>query len=74
MESILVQITDGPILTNPATPQGMALLKIIAWTDRGPGNRKKDAEDLCYLLGTYEKIPAITDTASMLAAAREARE
>jgi hypothetical protein len=29
MEFILVQITDGPILTNPATPQGMAVRWIL---------------------------------------------
>ena len=29
MEAILVEVTDGPILTNPATPQGMAYRWIL---------------------------------------------
>jgi predicted nucleotidyltransferase len=60
--AVIVRIQDEPPIDIPvASPQGMALLKIIAWTDRDPGNRKKDAEDLCYLLSTYEEDPAITE-------------
>jgi len=60
--SVIVRIQDEPPIDIPvASPQGMALLKIIAWTDRDLGNRKKDAKDLCYLLGAYEEIPAISE-------------
>ncbi|MEE8059118.1 MAG: nucleotidyl transferase AbiEii/AbiGii toxin family protein [Pseudomonadales bacterium] len=55
-----VKIQEDPDLEIPvATPEGMVLLKMIAWTDRIPGERKKDAKDIRYLLETYEKIPAI---------------
>lgn len=39
----------------------MALLKIIAWTDRASDLRKKDAMDIAYLLTTYEAIQAVID-------------
>jgi len=57
-----VRIQESPELDVPvATPAGMSLLKIIAWTDRAGDLRRKDATDLAYLLSTYEKIPRVTD-------------
>jgi len=57
-----VRIQENPELYVPvATPAGMSLLKIIAWTDRAGDLRRKDATDLAYLLSTYEKIPRVTD-------------
>jgi len=54
----IVRIQDELAIDIPvATPAGIALLKIIAWTDR-KNNRKKDAKDLFYLLNTYDQIPA----------------
>ena len=44
-----------------ATPAGMALLKIIAWTDRASDLRRKDAMDIAYLLTTYEAIQDVID-------------
>ena len=44
-----------------ATPPGMALLKLIAWTDRARDKRIKDALDISYLLTTYERIPAVQE-------------
>lgn len=44
------------------TPAGMALLKLIAWTDRARDKRAKDALDFTYLLTTYERIPAVQNT------------
>ena len=58
----LVKIQDSPIVEIPvATPEGMAILKIIAWADREANMRVKDAKDFLYLLTTYEKIPDISD-------------
>ena len=57
-----VQVDNEPELIVPvATPAGMALLKLIAWLDRAQEKRLKDAQDLSYLLGSYEKIPAISE-------------
>ena len=57
-----VRVQDEPELDVPvATPAGMVLLKIIAWTDRGSDVRKKDAMDIAYLLTTYEAIPEVVD-------------
>jgi hypothetical protein len=44
-----------------ATPAGLTLLKLIAWTDRSVDLRRKDAVDLGYLLSTYEQIPDIRE-------------
>ncbi len=58
-----IKIQTKPELNIPvATPIGMSLLKIIAWTDRYSDLRKKDAKDIVYLLSTYEIIPEVTDT------------
>lgn len=58
----IVRIKDEPPIDIPvATPEGMAVLKLIAWTDRTADMRRKDAKDLLYLFTTYEKIPAISN-------------
>lgn len=57
-----VRLCDAPILDMPvASPEGMTILKFIAWTDRAADLRKKDAKGIAYLLTTYENIPAISD-------------
>lgn len=57
-----VRIQDEPELDVPvATPVGMVLLKLIAWTDRTADLRKKDALDILYLLTTYEAIQEVVD-------------
>lgn len=57
-----VRIQNEPEIDVPvATPPGMALLKLIAWMDRGRGKRQKDALDIAYLLSTYESIRAVID-------------
>ena len=43
------------------SPQGMALLKIIAWSDRERDKRGKDALDLTYLMEAYERVAGIQD-------------
>lgn len=58
----IVRIQNSPELDVPvATPAGMALLKLIAWTDRAADLRRKDAVDIAYLLSTYEKVPRVND-------------
>ena len=57
-----LRIRNNPVLDIPvATPAGMILLKLIAWTDRTVELRKKDAKDIAYLLSNYEKIPVVVD-------------
>lgn len=62
--AVNVIIDDQTELTVPvATPVGMILLKIIAWTDRVADMRRKDAVDIKYILENYELIPSVTDQA-----------
>lgn len=57
-----VRIAQEPELIIPvATPAGMALLKLIAWSDRIRETRSKDAQDFAYLLQSYERIPVVTE-------------
>lgn len=56
-----VRIRDEPALDVPvATPAGMMLLKLIAWTDRPADLQRKDAMDIAYLLACV--FPTMTDT------------
>ena len=57
-----VLLDDQTNLVVPvATPVGMTLLKLIAWGDRAPDMRRKDATDIKYILENYERIPANLD-------------
>lgn len=59
----IVRIQESPAIDIcVATPVGLALLKLMAWQDRSPDVRPKDAVDLRYLLDYYEKIPEVSDT------------
>jgi predicted nucleotidyltransferase len=50
----LVRLKAHPELTVPfASPAGLAIMKTIAWRDRGSDLRVKDALDLAYLMRTY---------------------
>ena len=50
-----VNIASAPALHIPvASPQGLALLKFIAWGDRDKDMRMRDALDIGYLLNYYE--------------------
>lgn len=50
----LVRLKVTPELIIPfASPAGLAIMKMIAWRDRGPALRVKDALDLAYLMRTY---------------------
>jgi len=58
----IVRISNTPqIDISVATPQGMVVLKLIAWLDRPSNLRPKDAQDLYYLFKNYENIPTIAD-------------
>ncbi len=60
--ALQVRIQEEPEFDIPvATPEGMVLLKLIAWTDRDKGIRTKDATDILYLMKHYEEIPAVRD-------------
>ncbi|MBE0494115.1 MAG: nucleotidyl transferase AbiEii/AbiGii toxin family protein [Thiomicrospira sp.] len=43
------------------SPPAMSVLKLISWLEREPTIRRKDAQDLRYLMNTYSKIPQIFD-------------
>lgn len=60
-DAIRVQIGSAQNITsvNVASPAGLSLLKLIAWLEREPGIRRKDALDLDYLMKTYSKIPVV---------------
>ena len=59
--SINVILQKNPLVEIPvATPQGVTLLKIIAWADREASLKKKDAEDLVYLLEKYERVSEVS--------------
>ena len=60
--SIKVTIQQEPKVEIPvATSQGLALLKVISWSERDAGIRKRDALDFSYLLENYEKIPEVRE-------------
>ena len=57
-----VRVDDNPeLVIQVATPEGITLMKLVAWTDREYEKRSKDALDLGYLLSTYENIPSVND-------------
>ena len=57
---VLIQ-QDPPIQIPVASPQGLALLKFIAWDDRDRDLRPKDAKDLAYLLESYKSVEKVID-------------
>jgi len=44
-----------------ASPEGLALLKLVAWSERDAQTRRKDAADIAYLASNYENIPGQMD-------------
>ena len=60
--AIQVLIQQDPLIQIPvASPQGLALLKLIAWDDRDHDLRAKDAKDLAYLLESYQSVEKVVD-------------
>ncbi len=55
-----VTVREDPVLNIPiASPQGLVLLKLIAWNDRAQDLRQKDAKDIAYLLETYQGVEGV---------------
>jgi len=55
-----VQISDSPESIVPvANPTSMIVLKLVAWTERDQQIRKKDAQDIDYIIKSYAKIPDV---------------
>lgn len=51
-------VNKEPKLELPvASPQGLTLLKLVAWSERDAQTRRKDAADIAYLASNYENIP-----------------
>lgn len=58
---VTLECSDNRQLIRVASPAGLSLLKLIAWLAREPSYRKKDAQDIYYLIQTYSKISDIYD-------------
>ena len=54
-------IKSPEISVKVASPAGILLLKLIAWTERGREYQGKDAIDIYYVIKHYSKIPAVVD-------------
>jgi predicted nucleotidyltransferase len=52
---------DSSVQIPVASPQGLVLLKLIAWEDRPPGMRVRDAQDFAYLLEYYDKDESVME-------------
>jgi predicted nucleotidyltransferase len=60
--AIQVILKESPQLKIPVvSPQGITLLKIIAWSQRDEYTRKKDARDLVYIMEAYERVNHVLD-------------
>ncbi|WP_415837428.1 nucleotidyl transferase AbiEii/AbiGii toxin family protein [Parendozoicomonas haliclonae] len=60
--ALQVRICRSPeSIISVASPAGICLLKLIAWTDRAVEKRPKDASDVRYLIDSYAKIPSISE-------------
>lgn len=58
--SIQVQIAKDTRI-NVCSPAAMTALKLVAWVERDPAIRSKDASDLLYLIRCYAKIPQVNE-------------
>ena len=47
-----------PLVIKVANLECQVLLKLVAWTERTPDTRRKDAADIAYLLQNYERVDA----------------
>jgi predicted nucleotidyltransferase len=57
-----IQIHTQPQMLIPVvSTAGLVLLKLVAWLDRDPALRQKDAEDIAFICEKYEGIPGILD-------------
>lgn len=59
--AVQIIIQEKPLVKIPVvSPNGIVLLKIIAWSDRDVSLTKKDALDLVYIFENYEHVLNIT--------------
>lgn len=57
-----VVIREAPYLACPVvTPEGFAILKLIAWQDRDRPNRLKDASDIGYLFSVFRRLDSFIE-------------
>lgn len=62
LHAISVKISDSPdTFISVASPAGIVILKLIAWLERDPHKKPKDAEDIVYIISSYSKIPEVFD-------------
>lgn len=54
-------IKSPEISVKVASPAGILLLKLIAWTERGREYQGKDAIDIYYVIKHYSRIPTVVD-------------
>jgi len=60
--ALQVKIDDSPATDIPVvSPVGLALLKLVSWTEREREKRPNDAKDLLYLCANYRMISSIDD-------------
>lgn len=60
--ALRVRVSTSPLIeVSVASPAGIALLKLVSWSERPLDVRQKDAQDLEYLMGQYEAIPEVID-------------
>lgn len=60
--ALQVRINDSPATVIPVvSPVGLALLKLVSWTEREREKRPNDAKDLLYLCSNYQEIPDAKD-------------
>lgn len=60
--ALQVTINDSPATDiSVISPVGLALLKLVSWSERVREKRPNDAKDLLYLCANYQEIPNIKD-------------
>jgi len=52
---------DANLVVPIASPEGLVLLKLISWIDRGIVRREKDATDLWFLIQNYQRLPWVRE-------------
>lgn len=58
--ALQVRITESPATDiSVVSPVGLALLKLVSWTERGHEKRPNDAKDLLYVCTNYLEIPDV---------------
>lgn len=52
---------DANLVVPTTSPEGLVLLKLISWIDRGIVKREKDATDLWFLIQNYQRLPWVQE-------------